>query len=153
MKVSGAYPALEARIPKTFEGRAPDQLNSGRNCTDANLGTLTGHGIHEVRFAGGLWNLGSSSGITLAVFQGDGLTPAMLGEWYEATARDARETSAINPTRPIVAGRQAYRLDTVNNDSNQTVIVWPSASGDVVQVVLAADAPEATIQAALAALG
>ena len=77
----------------------------------------------------------------------------MLGEWYEASARDARNTTAINPTRPIVAGRQAYRLDTVNNDSNQTVIVWPSASGDVVQVVLAADAPEATIQAALAALG
>ncbi len=153
VRTSGAYPALEALIPKSFEGRPPDQLDSGRNCTDTNLGTLTGHGIREVRFAGGLWKLGATSGITLAVFEADGLTAPFLGEWYEASARDATNTTQITPTRPMIGDRQAYRLDTVNGESKQTVIVWPSASGDVMQVVLAADVPETTIQDAIKAFG
>src|SRR5437867_297230 len=51
-RVPGAYPDLEANIPNTLGGRSPTRLDSGRNCTAANLGTFAGHGLSEVRFAG-----------------------------------------------------------------------------------------------------
>jgi hypothetical protein len=147
----GAYPDLEARLPARFDGRGPDTRDSGRNCTAAELGTLTGHGIAEVRYAGAAWELGDGSGVTLAIFAGSGLTAEWLGEWYEAGARAARRTRNISPSRPTVAGRPAYRLDTVNDDSSQTVITWDAPAGDMVYVVVAADVPEARIQEALAA--
>ncbi len=147
----GAYPALEARLPKMFLGRAPDTVDSGRNCTAAELGTLAGHGIREVRFAGASWFLSGNAGVTLAMFTGDGLTAEWLGEWYESTARAARNTRQIDPTRPTIAGAQAYRLDTLNGESHQTVIDWTPAGGDAVYVVVAADASTAAIDAAMAA--
>ena len=150
-KAAGAYPLLEVRIPKMLGGKAPQTLDSGRNCSAANLATLANHGIKEVRFAGGVWPDSNQSGFTLAVFSAPGLTAEWIGEWYEVGARAARSTQAINPSRPTVAGRQAYRLDLVNGESSQTVIAWPSSSGDVVQVIIAADESESRIQAALAA--
>lgn len=147
----GAYPDLEARLPQRFDGRAPDTRDSGRNCTSAELGTLAGHGIHEVRYAGATWELGTGSGITLAVFTGSGLTAEWLGEWYEGGARAARTTRNITPSRPAIAGRTAYRLDTVNGDSSQTVITWDAPSGDAVYAIVAADVPESRIQEATAA--
>jgi len=147
----GAYPDLEARLPVRFDGRGPDTRDSGRNCTAQELGTLSGHGIREVRYAGATWELGGRSGVTLATFTGTELTAEWLGEWYEATARAARRTRNITPSRPTVAGRQAYRLDTINDDSSQTVITWDAPSGDAVHVVVAADVPESRIQEALAA--
>ena len=147
----GAYPTLEAQVPTTYMGRAPDTLDSGRNCSSTELGTLTGHGLKELRFAGGTWNTSANSGVTLAVFSGDGLTAEWLGEWYEASARAASNTRQITPTRPKVAGQQGYRLDTINGDSNQTVITWPSATAGTVYVVLTADTPNADIQAAIKA--
>jgi hypothetical protein len=147
----GAYPDLEARLPALFDGRGPDSRDSGRNCTAAELGTLAGHGVREVRYAGATWELGGRSGVTLATFTGSGLTAEWLGEWYEAGARAARKTRNIAPTRPLVDGRQAYRLDTVNDDSIQAVITWDAPSGDAVYVVIAADIPESRIQEALEA--
>lgn len=146
----GAYPALEARLPASFLGRAPDMLDSGRNCSATELGTLAGHGISEVRYAGASWFLSGNAGITLAVFTGAGLTAEWLGEWYEASARAARNTREIDPTRPKVGGAQAYRLDTLNGDSVQTTIDWQVPGGDAVYVVIAADAPVGTIDAATA---
>jgi hypothetical protein len=147
----GAYPSLEARLPTTFQGRPPDTIDSGRNCSGTELATLAGHGIREMRYAGATWFLSGNAGITLAVFSADGLTAEWIGEWYEATARAARNTRQIDPTRPQVAGRQAYRLDTINGESVQTVIDWAAPSGDAVYVVIAADAPVAIIDAATAA--
>jgi hypothetical protein len=150
-RTAGAYPALERRVPPTLGGRAPDTLDSGRNCTPQNLGTLAGHGITEVRFGGGIWGGDGSRGITLAVFQAPGLTAAWLGEWYEATARAARHTTSFDPSGMLISGRQAYRLDVTNGDKVQTVIVWPSPDGDLVQVVLASDETDEAISAAVAA--
>jgi hypothetical protein len=147
----GAYPSLEARLPVRLDGRGPDTRDSGRNCTAGELGTLAGHGIHEVRYAGATWELGAQSGVTLAIFTGSGLTAEWLGEWFESSARAARNTRNISPSRPTVGGRPAYRLDTVNNDSSQTVITWDGPSGDAVYVVIAADVPESRIQEAMAA--
>jgi hypothetical protein len=147
----GAYPALEARLPPTFLARPPDTVDSGRNCSAAELGTLAGHGIREVRFAGASWFLSGNAGLTLAMFTGDGLTAEWLGEWYEATARAARNTRQIDPTRPTVGGTQAYRLDTMNGESVQTIIDWAAPGGDAVYVIVAADAPVSTIEAATTA--
>ncbi len=151
VRVSGAYPELEALVPARLDGQPPTRLDSGRNCTPTNLGTLAGHGITELRFAGGLWERSSTSGITLVVFEADGLTAAEIGEWYEAGARTARRTQALKPSRPLVDGRQGYRLDLLNGDVPQTVVAWPSADGRVVQVVLAADVSRPEIEAAIAA--
>jgi hypothetical protein len=147
----GAYPALESRLSASFLGRAPDTVDSGRNCSATELGTLAGHGIAEVRFAGASWFLSGNAGVTLAMFTGDGLTAEWLGEWYESSARAARNTREIDPTRPMVGGAQAYRLDTLNGDSVQTIIDWKVPGEDAVYVVIAADAPVPTIDAAIAA--
>jgi hypothetical protein len=147
----GAYPALEVRLPATFEGRPPDTLDSGRNCTATELGTLAGHGISEVQFAGASWFLSGNAGVTLAMFTGQGLTAEWLGEWYEASARAASNTREIDPTRPKVGSVQAYRLDTLNGESVQTIIDWQAPGSDAIYVVIAADAPVATIEAATAA--
>lgn len=151
VRIPGAYPTLEALVPPSLDGRPPARLDSGRNCTTTNLTTLADRGISELRFAGGLWESGSAAGVTLAVFEADGLTAADMGEWYEAGARVARRTQALKPSRPLIDGRQGYRLDLLNGDVPQSVIVWPSADGRVVQVVIGASVPESQIQAAITA--
>src|SRR4029079_10116368 len=52
-KVPGAYPDLEAVVPKSFQARPPAELDSGRTCTSSGLGSLATHGVKELRFAGG----------------------------------------------------------------------------------------------------
>jgi hypothetical protein len=98
-RAPGAYPNLEALIPKALDGRAPDHLDSGRNCSAANLGTLASHGVTQVMFAGGAWTDSATQGVTLAVFTAPGLQAAWLGEWYEASARAAKDTQNFVPTR------------------------------------------------------
>jgi hypothetical protein len=151
VRQAGAYPELETLIPASLDGRPPSRLDSGRNCTAANLGSLTGHGISELHFAGGLWEASPSSGVTLAVFEAAGLEAAQIGEWYEASARLARKTQALEPARPTIDDRQAYRLDLLNGDVPQTVVVWPSTDGRVVQVVIGSGVGEDQILAAIAA--
>lgn len=152
-RLPGAYPALEALVPARLFGAAPDRLDSGRNCSVTNLGTLAGHGLTGVRFAGGLWQRSTTTGVTLAVFEGGGLSAERLGEWYEASARLSSKTAGLKPSRPIIAGRQGYRLDLLASEAPQTVICWPSADGASVQVVIGAGVPESDITAALAAFG
>ena len=147
----GAYPELESRVPAALGASTPVSVDSGRNCSAANLGSLAAHGVNEVRFAGAVWRDAAQSGLTLAVFQAPGLRAEWIGEWYEASARAGRSTGSIQANRPTVTGRAAYRMDLVNGESKQTVIAWPSADGAVVQVVIAADEPEARIQDAIAA--
>jgi hypothetical protein len=43
-------------------------------------------------------------------------------------------------------------MNLLNGDSHQAILVWPSADGTVVQVVIAADVDESKVQAAVAAL-
>src|SRR5262245_38022243 len=66
-RMPGAYPSLEALVPRDVGGSAPTTVDSGRNCTDRALGSLAGHGVDELRFAGATWETGTSSGVTLAV--------------------------------------------------------------------------------------
>src|SRR4051794_34711503 len=68
-KRPGLDPALESRVPHAFDGRAADQLDSSITCSASGLGSLAAHGVTSVRSAGGLWELGPQTGITLAVFR------------------------------------------------------------------------------------
>ncbi len=159
-QAQGAYPELEALVPTAFEGGPPSRLDSGRNCTPENLGPLVESGIEEVRFAGGLWELGSESGTTLAVFSGEGLTAEILGRFYQEGAEQARKTDDVTGAPATVAGRPGYRLDLTNDGYLQTVVTWPAADGSVVQVALVSSAArdvedpaahDATVDRAIAA--
>jgi hypothetical protein len=107
--------------------------------------------VTEVRFGGGIWEAGERGGIQLGAFEGDGLTPALLAEEYRRAADASRGTEAVRATTLEVGGRPAWRIDVVNGSSRQAIVVWGSADGAVVQVVVAADVDEAQLQGAIAA--
>jgi hypothetical protein len=132
----GAYPELEATLPTTFEAAAPSLVDSGRNCTPTNLGTLIRHGVEELRFAGALWELGDRSGMTMAVFSAPKLDEAWMAEFYEAGARTARKTENVQVGSVAVGERDAFRLDTLNAESFQTIVVWEPDGDGLVRVVL-----------------
>jgi hypothetical protein len=160
-RAAGAYPDLERLVPRVFDGRPPDRLDSGRNCSGRNLGTMLDRGIQEVHFAGGLWEMGARSGVSLVVFRADGLTSTTLFEFYETGARLAPKTDGIETAALAVAGAAGHRLDTLNDESYQTVITWPGPSGEIRVVLVGTDirevqnraAHEARVAAALAAFG
>jgi hypothetical protein len=127
-RAPGAYPDLEASIPTGYQGAAPSRLDSGRICTPTGLGTLAGHGIKEIRFAGGTWPIGTDSGLSLAVFidpVGTRLDPAWIVEFYDATARVGKNVQSIETSDyPVSAGIAGRRIDVLNGESYQSVIVW-----------------------------
>jgi hypothetical protein len=149
----GAYPDLEARIPTTYEGRGPDRLDSGRHCTETNLGSLAAAGFDEVRFAGGTWDFGGQRAAALVVFQADGLTADRIAEFYESSAVAADRTQVTRISTPTLAGRSGHRLDTSTGSRTQTVLTWPAADPDIVNVVITNDLPDPKIDAAVEAFG
>ncbi len=158
-RAPGAYPELEADVPTSFRGRAPDQLDSGRTCTPNALGTLVSHGVTALRFAGATWDLGSSSGVTVAVFEAPDLDAAWVAEFYETGARAAKNTAAVESRAVAIPdGRAGSRIDALNRESYQSVVVW--SDGEHVRVALIAsfirevetkEAHDAVVDEALAA--
>ncbi len=146
----GAFPELEALLPTTFEGKAPTSVDSGRNCTPTALGTLAQDGVDGVRFAGATWALGGTTGVTVAVFEGDGLDAATLRTFYENGARKARRTEKLVVSDTTVGGNPAKRLDVLGSDgTGQTVVTWPASEPGRVNVLLAADLGDAKVLEAL----
>jgi hypothetical protein len=128
-RAAGAYPELEALVPREFRGTAPARVDSGRTCSSAGLGSLAEHGVDELQFAGATWELGSGAGVTLAVFEAPGLQPGWIEEFYESGARAAKRTETVEAgTTELPNGATAFRLDTLNGESYQTVIVWPDGT-------------------------
>ena len=152
-RVAGAYPDLEALIPKTYRGEPPQTLDSGRNCTATNLGSLASLGISEVRFAGGTWTFGGERAVVLAIFKAPGLNADALADFYAQSAIAAARTQVTGRSTPEIAGRPGRRLDTETSGRTQTVVVWPAATKDVVNVVISNDLPDARIQDAIDAFG
>ena len=148
-RVAGAYPDLEKRIPTSYEGRAPDTLDSGRHCDPDSLGSLAKAGFDEVRFAGGTWDFGGERAAALVVFQAPGLTAEQVADFYGTSAQTANRTTITAVTTPETVGRSGHRLDTMTGDRVQTVVVWPSATPDVVNVVITNDLPDGKIQSAV----
>ncbi|MEO8468950.1 MAG: hypothetical protein ABI573_04710 [Chloroflexota bacterium] len=136
-RAAGAYPDLEARLPTTFEGTGPGTVDSGRHCSEAALGSLIVHKASNVQFAGAVWDLGGGAGISSAIFRlpSADLPADWISEFYDIGARTAKRTENIETSSPIIPGAgQVFRLDTLNDLSLQTVLVWQD--GPVVRVVL-----------------
>jgi hypothetical protein len=148
-RAPGAYPELEARIPTSYEGRGPTQLDSGRHCDPQSLGSLAAAGFDEVRFAGGTWDLGGYRAAALVVFEAPGLTADQVAEFYATSARAANRTQITGQSTPEIGGRPGHRLDSTTGDRTQTVVTWPSADDAIVNVVLTNDLPDPKIQAAI----
>ena len=149
----GAYPELEAKVPTRFEDVAPETLDSGRKCTPDGLGSLAQAGFADVRFAGGTWGFGGNRAAALVVFSAPGLTAEAMADFYTGSARAANRTRVTAESSPTLAGRPGHRIDTVTGSRQQTVVVWPGATTDVVNVVITNDLPDPKIEAAVAAFG
>ena len=150
----GAYPDLEAKLPTTYEGQAPANVDSGRSCTAEALGTLATGGISEMRFAGATWHLGGTTALTVALFTADGLTPSAMIDFYAAGARANSKTEKAQVADATVGGKAAKRLDVLQTDgTGQTIVAWPSAEPGLVNVLLASDLGDAKVLAALDAFG
>lgn len=149
----GAYPDLEALVPTRFRDEPPGTLDSGRHCSGPSLGSLAEAGITELRFAGATWSFGAERAAVLAVFQASGLTSEALATFYATSARAANRTQVLSESSPTIAGRTARRLDTKTGERLQTVMVWPSAAADRVNVVITNDLPDERIEEAVAAFG
>jgi hypothetical protein len=103
------------------------------------LGALVVHGVSELRFAGATWDLGSGGGVTIAVLEADTLEAGWVAEFYQAGARAAKNTETVDrSTMTLPDATYATRIDTLNGESYQTVIVWPE--GEHVRAVLVASA-------------
>jgi len=148
-RFAGAYPDLEALVPKTYRGDKPESLDSGRNCTPATLGSLASAGIKEVEFGGGTWTFGAERALVMAVFRGDGLDAAKLADFYASSANANSRTTIDAQSTPTVAGRPGQRLDTTTSERSQTVVTWPAAQPNMVNVVITNDLPDARIQDAI----
>jgi hypothetical protein len=161
-RAGGAYPELEALVPRAFDGKAPTTLDSGRNCSAAALGMFGSHDVREVRFAGAVWDLGNGTGVTLALLAlpSSPMPVAWAEEFYEIGAKTAKRTENIQTSRATFAGLASpvFRLDTLNDLSFQTIVVW--GDGPIARVVIVAspvtlgasrDAHDALVEQAVAA--
>lgn len=140
-RAAGAYPALEARLPRELDGAPPASVDSGRHCSEAALGSLIAHDAAGIEFAGATWDLGGGTGVSSVVFSlpGRDLPAGWVAEFYEIGARTAKRTEHIETSRPTFAGTgEAWRLETLNGLSLQTVVTWQD--GPVVRVVIVATA-------------
>jgi len=160
----GAYPDLEASVPKVYKGTGPGAVDSGRACTAAGLGTLATHGVKEVRFAGATWSTGTDSGLSLAIFttvDGTTLDPAWLAEFYEAGARTGKNVTSVDTsTYAVTPSISGSRLDVLNGESYQSVVVWQGAGrievavvADFIREIQTKDAHDAVVRAAVDAFG
>jgi hypothetical protein len=155
-----AYPDLEATVPTSYKGSAPSEVDSGRACTSSGLGTLAGHGVKEIRFAGATWSTGTDSGLSLAVFttpDGSALDPAWMAEFYETGARNGKNVTSVETSAYAVSPTiGASRLDVLNGESYQSVVVWErngkvavAVVADFIREIQTKDAHDAVVRAAV----
>ena len=161
---AGAYPELESAVPASFRSAAPAELDSGRACTSDGLGTLAGHGIKEVRFAGGTWTTGTDSGLSLAVFttaDGPALDAGWIAEFYETGARAGKNVTSVEASDyPVTDAVQGRRIDVLNGESYQSIVVWPrngqvavALVADFIREIQTKDAHDVVVRDAVDAFG
>jgi hypothetical protein len=151
--MAGAYPELEARLPDSFDGRPPDELDSGRHCTPDALGTLTDEGYTELRFAGATWDMSAGRALAIAVFEAPNLTPDLMLEFYEDGARRARRADRVETSDTLVGGVPGRRLDVLYSGTGQTVVTWPGEAPNTVNVMLASELGDGRVLEILEVLG
>ena len=162
-RTAGAYPDLERRLPASLGAAAPPTGDSGRSGTPGALGTYASHGVGELRYAGSTWDEGSGNATAIVILTTPAAQPAMQQDWVEefylAGARASTKTENIEKRHETMDGLDVFRIETLNDLSFQTVLVWSEAPGEV-HVVIAAtrvepdasrDEHEARVAAAFAA--
>lgn len=147
-RTTGAYPELEALVPREIDGKTAT-VDSGRNCTDKALGTLTSHGVHEVRFAGATVDEGQGDGTVVAIFEAAEGQPPLMADWidelYLSGALQSGKTGNTTTTHPTMGDAgTVFRLDTLNDLSQQTVVVLPGSGRVRVAIVATAVGPDAS---------
>jgi hypothetical protein len=147
-RAAETYPELEALVPRDIGGK-PTTVDSGRNCTDKALGSLATHEIHDVRFAGATLDEGGGNGTVVAVFEAGpgqpGLTAEEISEFYTSGAVSSSKTGNTITTNPTMgAAGVVFRLDTLNDLSQQTVVVLPGADQVRVAIVATSVGPAAS---------
>lgn len=147
-RAAGAYPALEALVPREIDGRAAT-VDSGRNCSDKALGTLTSHQVHELRFAGATVDEGQGNGTVVAALEAAPGQPSLSGDWvdelYLSGAVQSGKTDNTTTTHPTMGSAgTVFRLDTLNDLSQQTVVVLPGSGQVRVVIVATAVGPAAS---------
>jgi hypothetical protein len=148
-RAPGAYPSLEALVPHAINTRPATSVDSGRNCSAGALGSLAGHGVDELRFAGATWDEGDGNGVSIAILSlpDQALPVSWVEEFYLAGAQNGKHTGNIETSRPTYPGvGTVYRLDTLNDLSFQTVIVWPDLPDVRVVIVATQVGPSASRQ-------
>jgi hypothetical protein len=158
----GAYPDLEALVPREYAGQPPGRIDSGRTCSADGLGTMASHGIKELRFAGSTWSTGSEGGVTLATFDsvdGPELEPGWLAEFYETTAKSGRNVQSVDSYANEVDGLNGQRIDVLNNESYQSVVIWKqddrvvaAVIADSIREIQTKEAHDRNVQLAVSAL-
>lgn len=148
----GFYPDLEAHLPSSLSGAGPTSRDSGRYCSSKTLGPLQAVGHDEVRFAGETFPDTSQSGMSLVVYSAPGLTADQVGDAFRTGAGTGRKVEVVSDGPFTVAGRAGRRLEVINGDARQVVVVWPAAERDLVRIVIAADVSNQAIDGAISAL-
>jgi hypothetical protein len=146
VRAAGTLPALEALLPRGMIERSPDSLDSGWNCSATALGSYAAHGIRKLDFAGATWDQRNGNAMVVAILAVDNspLDAAWVEEFYTAGAVAARHTGEVKTDRPTYEGAgQVFRLETINDLSLQTVVVWPEAPYVHVVIVATEVSPDA----------
>ena len=148
-RAAGFYPDLERVVPDTLGGLAPAIRDSGRYCSEKMLGPLAGAGHDEVRFAGSTFQETSQSGISLIVYAAPALTAEQVGSAFRAGSGAGRRVQLVSDEARDVHGREGRRIELINGDTRQVVVVWPATTPDMVDIVIGVDVSNASIDAAV----
>jgi hypothetical protein len=146
VRAAKALPDLEQLLPRGMIERSPTTLDSGWNCSDSALGTFVAHGVSKLDFAGATWDDGNGNGIVTAILALDSgvLDATWVEEFYTAGAVAGKHTGEVKTDRPMYEGAgKVFRLETVNDLSLQTVVIWPTAPYVHVVIVATTVAPGA----------
>jgi hypothetical protein len=150
-RAPGFYPDLERVVPTTLAGIAASTRDSGRYCSAKTLGPLMEAGHEEVHFAGATFPDTTQSGLSLVVYSAPGLTAEQVAAAFRAGSGTARRIELISDAPREVAGREGRRIELINGDARQVIVVWPANEPDQVRIVIGADVSNAAIDAAVAA--
>ena len=116
--------------------------------------------MKELRLAGGVWSTGTDSGLSFAVFvdqDGPTLDPAWMSEFYRASAAQGKNVQSIDTVAyPISGSTNGQRLDVLNGESFQSVVVWQGDGwvavalvADFVREIQTKEAHDAVVRAAV----
>lgn len=146
VRAAKTLPRLEALLPLGMIERSPTTLDSGWNCSAVALGSYVVHGVSKLDFAGATWDDGNGNGVVTAILALDSgpLDAAWVEEFYTAGAVAGKHTGNVKTDRPTYPGAgQVFRLETINDLSLQTVVIWPSAPYVHVVIVATTVSPDA----------